>query len=69
MCIDCGAYLKQADNIFSQAKKCNYKPYIAKWKTDEAYVSVEECGIYSESGKFVLVKKKVDKLNKGLWGE
>ncbi|WP_320020263.1 grasp-with-spasm system SPASM domain peptide maturase [Labilibaculum manganireducens] len=69
MCTDCRAYLKQPDNIYSQPKKCNYNPYIAKWKTDEGYVSVEECGIYNEAGKFILDKNKVNKLNMALWGE
>lgn len=69
MCTDCRAYIKQSDYIYSQPAKCNYNPYIAKRKTDEGYMPVEECGIYSEAGKFVLDKKKVDKLNMELWGE
>jgi SPASM domain peptide maturase of grasp-with-spasm system len=69
MCTDCRAYLKQPGNIYSQPAKCNYNPYIAKWKGDEGYVSVEECGNYNKTGKFVLNKEKVDSLNQQLWDE
>lgn len=69
MCTDCRAYLKQADNIYSQPAKCNYNPYIAKWKGEDGYVSVEECGFYNEHGEFVLDKEKVDAYNLQLWGE
>lgn len=69
MCTDCRAYLKQADNIYSQPAKCSYNPYIAKWKTEDGYIPVEECGFYNETGKFVLNKEKVDSLNLQLWGE
>ena len=69
MCTDCRAYLKQPDNIYSQPAKCNYNPHIAKWKSEEGYVFVEDCGIYNEVGKFILDKNKVDKLNLELWEE
>jgi SPASM domain peptide maturase of grasp-with-spasm system len=69
MCTDCRAYLKQADNIFSQPAKCNYNPYIAKWKDDEGFLPVEECGSYNVEGKFIVNKEKVDSLNFELWGE
>jgi len=42
MCTDCRAYIKDQSNTFSQPSKCNYNPYIAKWKGQEGYVSVEE---------------------------
>lgn len=69
MCTDCRAYLKQANNIYSQPAKCNYNPYIAKWKGEEGYIAVEECGFYNEAGNFVLDKEKVDSYNLELWGE
>ncbi len=42
ICIDCRAYLKEQKNIYSQPLKCNYNPYIAKWKGEEGFISVEE---------------------------
>jgi SPASM domain peptide maturase of grasp-with-spasm system len=69
MCTDCRAYLKQPDNIYSQPAKCNYNPYIAKWKGDEGFIPVEACGFYNDKGKFVLNREKIDSLNFELWGE
>jgi SPASM domain peptide maturase of grasp-with-spasm system len=69
MCTDCRAYLKQPNNMYSQPAKCNYNPYIAKWKGEDGYISVEECGSYNENGQFVLHKEKVDAINLILWGE
>ena len=42
ICTDCRAYLKKPENIYSQPKKCNYNPYIAKWKGQEGYFTVKE---------------------------
>ena len=42
MCPDCRAFLKDPGNIYSQPAKCEYNPYIAKWKGEEGYVPVEE---------------------------
>ena len=41
LCTDCRCYLKRADDLYSQPEKCHYNPYIAKWKDEEEYISVE----------------------------
>lgn len=69
MCTDCRAFIKDPDNIYSQPAKCTYNPYIAKWQGEEGYVPVEECGTYTKEKGFVVNKRKVNKLNKILWGE
>ena len=69
MCTDCRAFIKDPDNIYSQPAKCPYNPYIAKWQGEEGYVSVEECGTYTKEKGFVVNKRKVNKLNKQIWGE
>ncbi len=67
LCPDCRAFLKDPGNIYSQPAKCEYNPYIAKWKGEEGYVPIEECGRYIE-GKFVLFAEKISELNKEIWG-
>ncbi|HNW99209.1 MAG TPA: grasp-with-spasm system SPASM domain peptide maturase [Bacteroidales bacterium] len=62
MCTDCRVFIKKPENIFSQPVKCTYNPYIAKWKGEEGYVPVEECGKYTKYS-FVVDKRKVNKLN------
>lgn len=42
ICMDCRAYIKDKNNIYSQPVKCNYNPYIAKWKGQDGYISVED---------------------------
>ena len=69
MCTDCRAFIKDPDNIYSQPAKCPYNPYIAKWQGEECYVPVEECGSYTKEKGFVVNKRKVNKLNKQIWGE
>jgi SPASM domain peptide maturase of grasp-with-spasm system len=42
ICMDCRAFIKDPNIIYSQPAKCNYNPYIAKWKGEERYITVEE---------------------------
>ena len=42
MCMDCRAFIKDPNDIYSQPAKCPYNPYIAKWKGEEGYITVEE---------------------------
>lgn len=69
MCVDCRCFIKDPQNIYSQPSKCQYNPYIAKWANEAGYVPVEECGTYSKETGFVPNKKKIDALNKQIWGE
>jgi len=42
ICTDCRAFVKKTKNKYSQPAKCNYNPYIAKWKGEKGYITVEE---------------------------
>ncbi len=63
MCADCRAYTKVSNNLSSQPLKCTYNPFIAKWKGEEGYIPVENCGAYSKEKGFVVDKLKVDAIN------
>jgi SPASM domain peptide maturase of grasp-with-spasm system len=69
MCTDCRVFIKDPENIFSQPAKCTYNPYIAKWQGEDGYVPVEECGTYTRETGFLVNHKRVEELNKQLWGE
>jgi len=69
MCMDCRCFLKYPNNIYSQPEKCTYNPYICKWKGQEGYISVEECGTYTTENGFVPDDEKIDKINNQIWGE
>lgn len=42
ICTDCRAIIKDINDIYSQPAKCSYNPYIAKWKGEEGFITVEE---------------------------
>ncbi|MDR2650916.1 MAG: grasp-with-spasm system SPASM domain peptide maturase [Prevotellaceae bacterium] len=42
ICTDCRVFIKDSNNIYSQPANCHYNPYIAKWKGEEGYITVEE---------------------------
>ncbi len=42
MCIDNRLPFQAYDNNWYHKIECNYNPYIAKWKGDEGYITVEE---------------------------
>jgi SPASM domain peptide maturase of grasp-with-spasm system len=69
MCTDCRVFIKDPENIYSQPAKCTYNPYIAKWQGEDGYVPVEECGTYTRETGFLVNHKRVEELNKQLWGE
>ncbi|MDR0436824.1 MAG: grasp-with-spasm system SPASM domain peptide maturase [Bacteroidales bacterium] len=67
VCTDCRCFIKAPQNIHSQPSKCFYNPYIARWKGEEGYVSVEDCGSYSKESGFIPNHKKIAEINKQLW--
>jgi hypothetical protein len=68
MCYDARLPVKEGDH-WRYESNCTYNPYICKWKGQEGYVPVEECGGYIREKGFVLDHKKIKELNKEIWGE
>lgn len=68
MCVDNRIPIKEGKR-WAYTDSCTYNPYICLWKGQEGYVPVEECGTYSRETGFVPDKKRIDKLNKEIWGE
>ena len=69
MCVDARIPLQSENGNWYHETECPYNPYIAKWQGEDGYVAVEECGTYSKEKGFVVNKRKVNKLNKQIWGE
>ncbi len=57
------------EKFINKNNLCHYNPYIAKWQGEEGYVPVEKCGTYTKEKGFVVNKRKVNTLNKQIWGE
>ena len=49
--------------------ECNYNPYICKWRDEEGYQTLEECGVISNEKGFSIDHKKIAKINAILWSE
>jgi len=69
MCVDSRFPLLRHKGSFYHSKECSYNPYICKWKNEEGYVPVTECGTFAKEIGFVLDKEKIEELNKKIWGE
>jgi SPASM domain peptide maturase of grasp-with-spasm system len=42
ICTDCRAFTNNLNNKYSQPSKCTYNPYIALWKEESGWLSVEQ---------------------------
>jgi SPASM domain peptide maturase of grasp-with-spasm system len=69
MCLDCRAFVDNPDNMYSHPSRCNYNPYIAKWKGEEGFQSVADCGIDSNEKTFSIDHDRVKSINTVLWDE
>lgn len=49
---------------FMYKEHCLYNPYIAKWEGDDGYISVKECGDYTNEAGFIPNHEKIMEINK-----
>jgi hypothetical protein len=70
MCTDAKIPVKtQFNNKIYYKSECNYNPYISKWKNENGYKTLEECGVINNGNSFFLDKNKISLINKELWEE
>jgi radical SAM protein with 4Fe4S-binding SPASM domain len=69
MCVDNRLPHQRAENEWFHQTECNYNPYIAKWKGEEGYRTLAECGVISNENEFSIDHEKIAEINKELWGE
>ena len=68
MCVDSCDLEERKDKSWYRIKECSYNPYICKWVDEEGYRTLSECGVEVGEQKFSMNKKKLDSINKELWG-
>ena len=56
------------ENVYNLTPECNYNPYIAKWKGEEGYRTLAECGVTSNEHGFSIDHERIAKINEELWG-
>jgi len=69
MCVDSRFPKLRSKGSYYHTKECAYNPYICKWKNEEGYISVSECGTFYRETGFVPDTEKIEAINKQLWGE
>lgn len=69
MCVDSRFPLQRVKNSYYHTTECPYNPYICKWKNEEGYLPISECGTFSKETGFIPDAEKIKELNKQLWGE
>ncbi len=69
MCVDNRLPYQRAKNEWYHKTECNYNPYIAKWKGEEGYRTLAECGVISNHEGFTINHEKIAAINEELWGE
>jgi hypothetical protein len=69
MCIDNRLPIKRKENEFFHLEECDYNPYISKWVYQKGYKALTECGIQSNKQGFKINRKKLNTINKELWGD
>lgn len=67
VCVDNRLPYKRKKNEWYHKIECNYNPYIAKWKDEEGYKTLAECGVTSNEHEFSIDHKKIALINKELW--
>lgn len=69
MCVDNRIPKKRNDKEWFMESECSYNPYIAKWKYEDGYRSLGECGIISNEQGLTINRKKLNTVNKEIWGD
>ena len=69
MCVDNRLPIERNKSEWFHKKECQYNPYISKWKGEEGYKSLSECGVISNENGFSIDHKKIEQINAILWSE
>ena len=69
MCVDYSIPVKRQENQWFKLDKCEYNPYIAKWKDDDEFQSLADCGVVSNEKIFSIDHARVKAINTELWDE
>ena len=69
MCVDNRIPVKRNEKEWYMENECNYNPYIAKWKGEDGFKTLTDCGIKSDENGFKMNRKKLNAINRELWGD
>ncbi len=68
MCVDSRIPVLRKDKSYYYPQECNYNPYIAKWKGEKGFHSLEECGVYVNDNDMKIDNEKLLEIQNEIWG-
>lgn len=69
MCVDIRVPKKLSKTKWGHNEECSYNPYVAKWKGEKDYITINEIGTFNSNNIFVPDKKKINEINNKIWLE
>lgn len=69
MCVDSRPPVARNPDEYFHAHECTYNPYVCKWKGEEGYRTLAECGVVSNAEGFSIDHERIAAINAELWGE
>ena len=69
ICVDGRAPIMRGKIEWYHTTECAYNPYICKWKGEEGYRTLAECGVVSNADGFSIDHERIAAINAELWGE
>lgn len=67
MCSNNAKTYKRLNSTYYHKIECNYNPYISKWKEEEGFLDLNNCGVVVTEFFFKINVKKIKEINNLLW--
>jgi SPASM domain peptide maturase of grasp-with-spasm system len=69
ICIDNRLPYQRKDGSWYHKEECNYNPYICKWKEENGYLTLKECGVITNEYNYSRDDEKIAAMNEKLWAK
>lgn len=66
LCVDNRIPIK-INEKWTHNKECDYNPFISKWKFEQYYLNLKECGVSTKNDEILLDEVRLKMINKNLW--
>lgn len=67
MCVDNRVPVKRDNGSYYFEGECDYNPFISKWKEEQQYVNLANCGIVIDKNQIHIDKRKIEGINLEIW--
>ena len=67
MCIDNRVPVKRDNGSYYFEGEFDYNPFISKWKEEQQYVNLVNCGVVIDKNQIHIDKRKIEGINLEIW--